>query len=571
MKPITIHPGSALAGAAIVVLAPATLGQSVLYTFNGDSADDDFGISVRAAGDVNGDGFADIIVGARQDDNNGTDAGSARVFSGADGSILYTFDGDSAEDSFGRSVGGADDVNGDGFDDLIVGAYGDDNNGTDSGSARVFSGVDGSILYTFDGDSAGDNFGTSVSGAGDVNGDGLDDLIVGANLDDNNGSNSGSARVFSGADGSVLYTFDGDSADDWFGASVSGAGDVDGDGFADLIVGARGDKDSEPGWARVFSGFDGGVLYTFHGDPGAQLGNSVSGAGDVNGDGFDDVIVGAHQTEVNGIYHAGRACVFSGVDGSTLYTFEGDSFDDHFGSSVGGAGDVDGDGYADLIVGAFNDDYNGTDSGSAWIFSGVDGGTLYRFDGDSADDLLGHGVSGADVDGDGYADLMVGAVRGGANDGGYARVFSGCDGCGAIGTNYCVANPNSTGLPASIGAHGSEVIADNDVTLVTTDVAVNQFGFYLMSDTQGFVPLFGGGMGNLCLGGKIYRLNQPPTGEVLFSGPGGVMTFSPDLTILPGGVVLQPGETWNFQLWFRDVVGPIFTHNTSDGLAVTWQ
>ena len=111
-------------------------------------------------------------------------------------------------------MSGAGDVNGDGFDDVIVGAHLDDNNGESSGSARVFSGFDGSVLYTFDGDSAGDRFGDSVSGAGDVNGDGFADLIVGTRFDDNNGDGSGSARVLSGSDGSVLYDFDGDSAGD---------------------------------------------------------------------------------------------------------------------------------------------------------------------------------------------------------------------------------------------------------------------------------------------------------------------------------------------------------------------
>src|SRR5690606_28077584 len=160
---------------------------------------------VSGAGDVNNDGFGDLIAGAIGDDNNGSGSGSARVFSGADGSILYTFDGDSADDQFGESVSGAGDVNNDGFEDLIVGASFDDNNGSNSGSARVFSGADGSSLYTFDGDSAFDFLGVSVSGAGDVNGDGFDDLIIGASFDDNSGSNSGSARVFSGADGAALY------------------------------------------------------------------------------------------------------------------------------------------------------------------------------------------------------------------------------------------------------------------------------------------------------------------------------------------------------------------------------
>jgi hypothetical protein len=231
---------------------------SVLYIFNGDDVEDNFGRSVSGAGDVNNDGHDDLIVGANDDDNNGASSGSARVFSGIDGSILYTFNGDSGADLFGSSVSGAGDVNNDGYDDLIVGAAADDNNGMNSGSVRVFSGVDGSVLYTFSGDSANDSFGATVSTAGDINNDGHDDLIVGATGDDNNGSFSGSARVFSGADGSILYTFDGDSAGDFFGLSVSNAGDVDGDGKADLIIGAMDDDNngSRSGSARVILSSD---------------------------------------------------------------------------------------------------------------------------------------------------------------------------------------------------------------------------------------------------------------------------------------------------------------------------
>ena len=174
-----------------------------------------------------------------------------RDSSGVDGSVLYNFDGFLSIE-LGGSVSGAGDVNGDGFDDLIVGARFEGFAFSSNGKARVLSGIDGSILYDFRGDSNSDFLGGSVSGAGDVNGDGFADLIVGATGVDNNGSASGSARIFSGVDGSVLYNFDGDRTRDGFGFSVSGAGDVNGDGIADFIVGTFSGGLNNQGYARVF-------------------------------------------------------------------------------------------------------------------------------------------------------------------------------------------------------------------------------------------------------------------------------------------------------------------------------
>ena len=402
-----------------------------VFTIDGDSTNDSFGESVRCAGDVNGDGVDDLIVGAALDNKNGNNSGSARVVSGISGTVLYLFEGDSAEDFFGFSVSGAGDVNGDGRADLIVGAPSDDNNGRDSGTARVFSGSDGSVIYSFDGDSAGDEFGAAVSGGGDIDGDGVADLIVGIRGDDSNGSNSGSVRVFSGVDGSVLFNFDGDSAGDEFGFSVSNTGDVNGDGFADLIVGASGDDNNgqNSGSARVLSGSDGSVLYNFNGDSaGDFMGRAVGGPGDVNGDGFADLIVGIPLDDTNG-ENSGKARVFSGINGAVLYDFTGDSAGDIFGRSVSGA-DINGDGNADLIVGAPRDDNNGAESGSARVFSGASGAIIYSFDGDSAGYSFGRSACGADFNGDGTIDLIVGAPSDDTNgeNNGSVRVFSGTDG-----------------------------------------------------------------------------------------------------------------------------------------------
>ena len=439
------------------VLAPAAYSQSVLYTFDGNSPIG-FGFSVSGAGDVNGDGFDDLILGAQYDDNNGKNSGSARVFSGLDGSLLYHFDGDSAGDRFGISVSGAGDVNGGGHADLIIGAYWADNSGVSTGTARVFSGLDGTSLYLFEGDSWGDGFGYSVGGAGDVNGDGYDDVIVGIPEDDNNGAESGSARVFSGVDGNVIYTFDGDAANSLFGHSVSGGGDMNGDGYADLVVGAK--------WA-----------------------------------------------DTNGV-NSGSVRVFSGVDGTSLFLLDGYSGGDEFGYSVSVAGDVNGDGYADVIVGAPRDDSTGTNWGSV-------------------------------------------------------RVFSGCDFCGPIGQNYCgPANFNSTGQSAVISALGSVNASDNSVTLIASLLPLNVFGYYLNSDVQGFTPFPPGSQGNLCLAGGIGRHAK----QIGNSGPAGELVIDVDLTALPrpnGTHSVAAGETWNFQCWFRDNQGGP-TSNFTDGIEIVF-
>lgn len=416
---------------AVTTTSAQTFTHAPLFTIAGDSTNDSFGESVRCAGDVNGDGIDDLIVGAALDNKNGSNSGSARVLSGVDGTIVHLFEGDSANDTFGFSVSGAGDVNGDGFADLIVGAPGDDNNGADSGSARVLSGFDGSVLYNFDGDAAGDELGAAVSGGSDINGDGVADLIVGIRGDDNNGADSGSVRVFSGADGNMLYNFDGDSAGDEFGFSVSNAFDVNGDGFADVLVGASGDDNTgtDSGSARVLSGFDGSILYEFNGDSaGDFMGRACNGAGDVDNDGFADLIVGIPLDDNNG-ENSGTARVFSGADGSVLYNFTGDSAGDIFGRSVN-AGDVNGDGNSDLIVGAPRNSNNGAQSGNVRVFSGANGTLLYSVNGDSAGDSFGRSTCGADVNGDHLADLVVGAPGDDdqGQDNGSVRVHSGADG-----------------------------------------------------------------------------------------------------------------------------------------------
>jgi len=412
-----------------------------LRRVEGGSAGDRVGSAVSGAGDVDADGYDDVIVGAPNDDTAvGVDAGSARVLSGFDGRTLVTCQGVEAGDLLGFAVSAAGDVNRDGFDDVIVGAPLNDLDGLSAGEARLYSGRTGSELRRLAGPAAGAYFGYSVSDAGDVNGDGHADVIVGAPYEDVSGSiDAGSATVFSGADWTELHRWTGAAANDYFGRSVSSAGDVNGDGLDDLVVGAFGSdaNGANSGSATVYSGFDGALLFIHHGTAaGDQLGFSVSGAGDVNKDGLDDVIVGAPDDHIHSVYGSGYARVLTGPTGAQLYQFDpgflSSPYQHHrLGYSVSGAGDVNGDGHADVIVGVPHFTPPGSGStGGARVHSGFDGGVLlYQFQGDSGQNIeFGNAVSAAgDVNGDGRDDVIVGAYlrdSGGLSDSGAAYIYS---------------------------------------------------------------------------------------------------------------------------------------------------
>jgi hypothetical protein len=432
--------------AVVVVLLPsptAAVSYEELIAPIGEAVENYFGSSVSTAGDVNGDGYDDVIVGAADNDAGGEDAGRAYVFYGgpnADVTADLVFTGGAEYDFFGNSVSTAGDVNGDGYDDVIVGAFSDS---SDSGAGRAYvffggPGADSTADIVFSGEVYLDKFGISVSAAGDVNGDGYDDVIVGAQMA--GGDNEGRAYVFycgPDADLSADLVFTGEAYNNYFGRSVSTAGDVNGDGYDDVIVGAD---------HNDVGGVYAGRAYVFFGGPDADttadliftgeavqdnFGNSVSTAGDVNGDGYDDVIVGARLNDAGG-FGAGRAYVFFGGPSADLTAdilLTGEAHDDHFGNSVSTAGDVNGDGYDDVIVGT--ERYWGTElAGQAYVFfggPGADSTADLIFTGEVNNNLFGICVSTAgDVDGDGYDDVIVGAVLNdaGGNDAGGVFVYS---------------------------------------------------------------------------------------------------------------------------------------------------
>lgn len=549
------------------------------FIIQGDMAFDIAGNSVSNAGDVNGDGIDDLIVGAPRGGDAGTYAGEAYVIFGRttgfgnevngrrviDLSSLTPTDGfivQSASAGYrtGASVSNAGDVNGDGIDDLIVGAYDGSSGGASAGETYVVFGrttgfgsavggrqvldlrsLSASDGFTIQGDEAFDRAGGSVSNAGDVNGDGIDDLIVGARYGDDGGDDAGEAYVIFGrttgfgtavggrqvidlsslaaSDGFIIQ---GDVAGDTVGRSVSTAGDINNDGIDDLIVGAPGGDDGgdRAGEAYVIFGRSSGFGTSINGRQVIDLtslsatdgfiiqgdlllnraGVSVANAGDVNGDGIDDIVVGAHYGRGSGI-STGEAYVIFGrttgfgttingrrvIDLTTLsasdgFVIQGDAAFDYAGFSVSAAGDVNGDGFDDVIVGAFGGGGGGSTTGAAFVVFGRSTGfgtavggrrVLDLTDvavsdalvilGDAFRDFAGYSVSAAgDVNGDGIDDLIVGAPLGddGGTNAGEAYVIFGSRLFGLIPTD------GTTGMDTLSGNAGSNVInglGGNDV------------------------------------------------------------------------------------------------------------
>lgn len=438
------------------------------------------GFSINTAGDVNADGFDDLIISITfYKPESGYFSSAYVIFgkaagvnapldlSGLDGNNGFRMNGVNAGEDPGDFVSSAGDFNGDGYDDLLIGSSLADSSYLVFGKASGFDTV--LDLTTLDSNKGfrldGIDSGNSVSTAGDMNGDGFDDLIIGANYANPNGSNSGSSYVVFGTslgfnvpldlsslDGNNGFRLDGEAEGDYAGYSVSNAGDVNGDGFDDVVIGApfAGPNGEVTGSSYVVfgkaSGFDNVLdLSSLDGNNGFRLnggrgyydaGFAVSGIGDFNGDGLDDLIVGAPSADPDGFRVGVSYVVFgkdsdfdatltlSNLDGSNGLILKGLQLGDRLGNFVSGAGDVNGDGFDDLIMGVSEGSLNHLilDPGSSYVVFGGNFTNAVTFLGTPGADNLAAGTAAAEsfVAGDGN-DLMIGGggldvFHGGAGD-----------------------------------------------------------------------------------------------------------------------------------------------------------
>ncbi|MFX0121286.1 MAG: hypothetical protein ACFFAM_19425, partial [Promethearchaeota archaeon] len=452
-------------------------------SFIGEKSEDISGWAVAGVGDVNNDGYDDIIIGAVSNNEGGENAGKTYLIFGRPTTLWrmdinlseadVSFIGENSHDNSGFAVAGAGDVNNDGYDDIVIGASGNEEGGNDAGQTYLIFGrptnqwqIDIDLAEanaSFIGEEYSDSSGWSVAGVGDVNNDSFDDIVIGASGNDEGGSSAGQTYLILGRPTNQWQmdidlsranaSFIGEDSLDYSGRAVAGAGDVNNDSFDDIVIGASGNDEGGLGAGQTYLIFGrptnqwqmdmdlSEANASFIGEDGFDYsGFAVTGAGDVNNDSFDDIVIGASGNEEGGV-GAGQTYLILGrptnqwqmdidlAEASASFIGEDNLYNS--GNAVAIVGDTNKDGYDDIIIGAKGSWEAGSGSGQAYLILGrptnqwrVDmdlSEANASFVGEDNYDAAGWAIAGAgDVNNDGFADFLISASgdeEGGENAG----------------------------------------------------------------------------------------------------------------------------------------------------------
>ncbi|MEP2026367.1 MAG: FG-GAP-like repeat-containing protein [Reichenbachiella sp.] len=376
----------------------------IIHEWKGEHVRDQFGWIGRNIGDVDRDQVMDITSSAPTNNEGAAGAGKIYVHSGKTGKLIWSYAAKDANGQLGMSIEAAGDVDGDGIPDVVAGApY--------VNKTWVFSGKNGSVIHEWKGSDEKGAFGRGVRGVGDVNGDGFGDILIGepyqiwgGPLNSAKVEHAGKVYLHSGKDGSVLMEWSGEEIGDGFGTALAGKTT---EGSTMLMIGAPGVANG--GKVYVYEGMKKRTAFTIDPDEtGRRLGGMfMSIVGDVNNDGFQDVYASDFANVALG-NSTGRAYIHSGKNGKQLYVFTGEGPGEGFGIGVADAGDTNKDGFDDLVIGAWQHASAAPAGGKVFVYSGKDGRELRTLTGNVVGETLGFDATGiGDVNGDGKVDLLL--------------------------------------------------------------------------------------------------------------------------------------------------------------------